>query len=68
VPDSILEARAYGDSNEPTLYSRALLINAYNSHCFRTIACAAKRCQTFASQKIYVSCFLVRAVVRCSQQ
>jgi ethanolamine utilization protein EutM len=36
----------------------------HNSRFFRTIACGAKRCQTFASQKISVSWFFARAVVR----
>src|SRR5215213_9456464 len=46
------------------VYQRAACMNAYNSHFFCTIACAAKRCQTFVSQKICVSCFLSPAVVR----
>src|SRR6185369_7687809 len=48
----------------PQVYQRAACIKAYNSHFFCTIACAAKRCQTFVSQKICVSCFLSLAVVR----
>src|SRR6185436_19551196 len=47
----------------PGLSARRLY-ETYNSHFFCTIACAAKRCQTFASQKISVSCFLPLAVVR----
>src|SRR5690349_17804248 len=46
------------------VYQRAACMNAYNSHFFCTIACAAKRCQTFVSQKICVACFLSLAVVR----
>src|SRR5687768_3594965 len=48
----------------PGLSSRAACMNAYNSHFFCNIACAAKRCQTFASQKICVSCSLPPTVVR----
>src|SRR6185503_12536301 len=47
----------------PGLSARRLY-ETYNSHFFCTIACAAKRCQTFVSQKISVSCFLPLAVVR----
>src|SRR3954454_18502390 len=50
------------------VYQRAACMNAYNSHFFCTIACAAKRCQTFVSQKISVSCFLSSTVVRWRQQ
>src|ERR1044072_2097681 len=46
------------------VYQRAACMNAYNSHFFCTIACAAKRCQTFVDRKICVSCFLPPAVVR----
>src|ERR1041384_2155002 len=48
----------------PQVYQRAACKNAYNSHFFCTIARAAKRCQTFVSQKICVSCFLSPTVVR----